>query len=91
MKQNVYTIKDAKSGTFATPFFSINDATATRSFQQAANDPNTTINQFPEDYALYKLGTFDDASAEIVSNLPEFVSNPKTQPDSATESIEKHL
>lgn len=91
MKQNVYTIKDAKSGTFATPFFSINDATATRSFQQAANDQNTTINQFPEDYALYKLGEFNDESAEFISHLPEFVANPSTKKDLATESIEKHL
>ena len=79
MIQNVYTIKDAKSNTFANPYYSINDATAIRSFQQAANDPNTTINQFPSDFSLYRLGTFCDQSAEFtLEKTPTFIANPNT-------------
>ena len=41
MIQNAYTIKDAKSGTYGVPFFTQNDATAERSFTQAAMDEQT--------------------------------------------------
>ncbi len=80
MIQNVYTIKDAKSNAFANPFYSVNDATAIRSFQQAAADSNTTISQFPEDFALYKLGSFSDESGEFtLEKTPQFVANATPQ------------
>ena len=65
MIQNAYSIKDAKANVFSAPFFSINDKTAQRSFEQAKNDSNTTINQNPEDYSLYRLAQFDDQSGEL--------------------------
>ena len=77
MIQNVYSIKDSKSNTYANPFYSINHQTAMRSFNQAANDSNTTISQYPEDFSLYHLGTFNDESGEIKSEAtPQFVANP---------------
>lgn len=94
MKQNAYTIKDAKSNTYGVPFFSVNDGTASRSFTQAAQDENTTISQFPEDYSLYKLGEFDDQSGEIKSNAPTFIMNAPVKPtisQQIEESIETHL
>lgn len=79
MIQNVYTIKDAKSNTFANPFYSINHNTAIRSFNQAANDPQTTIHQYPEDFSLYYLGTFNDENADFkAEQTPQFVANPTT-------------
>ena len=65
MIQNAYSIKDAKANVFSAPFFSINDKTAQRSFEQAKNDSNTTISQNPEDYSLYRLAQFDDQSGEL--------------------------
>lgn len=94
MIQNAYTIKDAKSGTYGVPFFTQNDATAERSFKQAAMDENTTINKFPEDYALYCVGKFDDNSGEFEQQKPVFICNAPLQKDTsqrATESIEQHL
>lgn len=94
MKQNAYAIKDAKTNTYGVPFFTHNDGTAERSFTQAANDPNTTIHQFPQDYALYRVGEFDDESGEIKPEKPVFISNApitKSATEVATESIEKHL
>jgi hypothetical protein len=80
MIQNVYTIKDAKTNAFANPFYSVNDATAIRSFEQAAADPNTTISQFPEDFSLYKLGTFSDESGEFtLEKTPQFIANPTSK------------
>ena len=82
MNLNVYSIKDSKAGTYSNPFYSINDSTAIRSFEQAASDPTTTISQFPTDYSLYRIGTFDDSSGSIKQlddGTPEFVANPTTK------------
>jgi hypothetical protein len=77
MIQNVYSIKDAKSNTFANPFYSVNHNTAIRSFNQAAADPNTTISQYPEDFSLYHLGTYNDENGKLEAEVtPQFVANP---------------
>jgi hypothetical protein len=60
MKQNIYAIYDSKMNVFSTPFFSPNNATALRSFSDAANDGTTNICKHPEDFSLHHLGTFED-------------------------------
>ena len=81
MIQNAYSIKDAKANVFSAPFFSINDKTAQRSFEQAKNDSNTTINQNPEDYSLYRLAQFDDQSGELhPEKQPYYLSTASTEP-----------
>jgi hypothetical protein len=82
MIQNAYSIKDAKANVFSAPFFSINDQVALRSFQQAQNDPNTTINQNPQDFSLYRLATFDDQSGELhPEKQPYYLSTASTALD----------
>jgi len=81
MIQNAYSIKDVKANAFSAPFFSINDAVAQRSFEQAKNDPNTTINQNPQDFSLYRLATFDDQSGELhPEKQPYYLSTATTAP-----------
>ncbi len=81
MIQNAYSIKDAKANAFSAPFFSINDQVAQRSFEQAKNDPNTTINQSPQDFSLYRLATFDDQSGELhPEKQPYYLSTATTAP-----------
>ena len=81
MIQNAYSIKDAKANVFSAPFFSINDQVALRSFDQAKIDPNTTINQNPQDFSLYRLATFDDQSGELHSEKqPYYLSTATTAP-----------
>jgi hypothetical protein len=72
---NAYTIKDQKAGTYSNPYYAVNDATAIRTFKQACSDKNTTLNQYPEDFSLFKVGIWDDQSAEIKSLDPEFIIN----------------
>jgi len=84
MIQNAYSIKDAKANVFSAPFFSINDKTAQRSFEQATNDPNTTINKNPEDFSLYRLGNFNDQSGEIYpEKQPYYISTASSAPADA--------
>jgi hypothetical protein len=65
MKINVYTIFDSASAAYMRPFFAQSDGQATRSFGDIANDKNHEIGKHPEDYSLWRIGTFDDNTAEI--------------------------
>jgi len=92
MTQNSYSIKDAKANTFGTPYFALNDQVAVRSFKQAANDENTTINKNPEDFNLYRVGKFDDQSGEFTpEKQPQFITGALVDQDTVEESIKNHL
>jgi len=65
---NVYSIYDSKSGVYSRPFFSLNNATAIRSFVQVANDQSTEIARHSADFSLHLIGTFDDTTAELVDD-----------------------
>lgn len=76
MKNKIYSIFDEKAEIFSTPFFQQNDAMAIRSFQDLANDPNSTVHKHPEDYKLYEIGHFEDLSGLIVPiDPPRFIIN----------------
>lgn len=75
MIKDMFTVYDAASKTFCTPFFSENITTATRAFAYAANDPNSEISRFPSDYSLFHFGTFDDQNAEITTVKPYHLCN----------------
>lgn len=62
---NMYVIHDKLSGVYNKPFYLQNDQVAQRSAKQLLSDPNSEISRSPEDYTLFKIGTFDDTSATI--------------------------
>jgi len=62
---NAYSIYDVKAGIFSQPYFSVNNAAAVRAFAQVANDPGNQIAVNPEDYVLYKVGTFNDQTGDL--------------------------
>ena len=69
---NVYTLRDTKAEAFNLPFFSDNHATAMRSLTvQLEQDPN--MQAFAEDFVLYCVGTFDQASGRLTPRDPEQV------------------
>lgn len=66
MKYGVYSVRDQLS-CFLRPTFDINDATAIRNFEHAVlNTEDSLFFSHPEDYALFRLGTFDDQNASFV-------------------------
>ena len=65
MKRKIYSIKDAKAEIYHLPFFQNTHGEAERSFSKTVNDPQTTLNQYPEDYDLWYLGEYDDAEGKI--------------------------
>lgn len=67
MKLYAYSIYDRKAVIFHAPFFSHSDGSAARSFSDVSNDKSTNIGRHPSDYVLYRVGEFDDASGQLLS------------------------
>lgn len=73
---HAYSVYDLKGAAFAAPFFMHTDAIAIRMFSDTVADPSHPIARHPEDYQLYRLGDFDDATGQIVPlQLPVLLVN----------------
>lgn len=66
----IFSVRDAKAETYMTPFFLRNTAMAIRSFTDAVLDESTPIGKYPEDYALFEIGGFDEFTGEVEVQLP---------------------
>lgn len=64
MNKKLFSIRDAKSG-FGNLYMEINELVALRNFSQVCTDPKTQIYEFPEDFSLYCIGTFDGETGKI--------------------------
>lgn len=67
MNYQMYSIYDKVSGLYSEPFVSLNDATATRSFNQRIK-ANPLAE--PTDFELYSLGVYSSESGQIVPSSP---------------------
>lgn len=65
----VYSIFDSKIGSYLAPFFPQAKGAAIRAFTEALNDPNHQFSKYPEDFTLFELGEWDDATASFTSHL----------------------
>jgi len=65
MEKKIFAIRDSKSESYNQPFFNHTHGEAERNFAQLASDPKSTVNQFPEDFDLFYLGTYNDQTGEI--------------------------
>lgn len=72
MKYPIYSIRDAKVG-FMTPTIDVNDASAARNFEHAVLNSATLMNSHPGDYALYRIGEFDEESGAVNGVMPVHV------------------
>lgn len=66
MKLNAYSLLDMKAGAFAVPFFMHHDAQAIRAVIELGQDMSTTVGRYPSDFALCRVGGFDDQSGGLV-------------------------
>ena len=60
--KNAYVIFDLKAKLYNAPFFLLNDQVALRTAQQLVEDPKSEVFHHPEDYAMFKIGSYDDQS-----------------------------
>lgn len=65
MIQGIYSIKDEKVG-YLQIMQDTNDMTALRNFDYAINREDSLYKANKSDFRLYKLGTFDTVTGEIV-------------------------
>lgn len=62
MISQVFSIYDTKAEAYAPPFFMARPELALRAFRDLAADVQSQVNKHPEDYVLYLIGEFDDAT-----------------------------
>lgn len=65
MNMTAASVYDSKAKTFSPPMFFRTAAEAVRSFGSAVQDKTGAIGQYPADYSLVQVGTFDDETAEL--------------------------
>ncbi len=70
-----YCIVDRKAGLYNNPVFYLRDGQAVRDFQTLCSDRQTMIGRYPDDFALYCVGSFDDEIGKFTSlDLPNVVA-----------------
>lgn len=70
MKLSVYSIFDNAAGAFMQPFFMVNDGMAVRAFSDTANTADSSIKAHPDQFSLYRVGTWNDASGYLEPEDP---------------------
>lgn len=70
-----FSLFDRKAGAFMTPFFMPSRGQAVRALTDLVSDPATTVARHPGDFALFELGSFDDALGRFSDGIPDFVTD----------------
>ena len=79
----IFAVYDLKAQDFGQPFFNQNTATALRAFADLANDPNTTVYKYPDDFTLFELGEYESNTGRIIP-----LDQPKTLASATEYKIE---
>lgn len=70
-----YCIVDRKAGLYNNPVFYLRDGQAVRDFQTLCSDRQTMIGRYPDDFALYCVGSFNDETGKFQSlDLPNVIA-----------------
>ena len=78
MQPKIYSVFDVQAEAFGQPFFMQTDGIALRSFNEAAQNPQTEISKYPDDYVLYNIGTYDDDTGIITPQTPKRLHSAST-------------
>lgn len=62
MRMEAFTVFDSAARRYLEPFFAESIEVACRMFRTVVNKAGHQFNQFPEDYTLFHVGAFDQAS-----------------------------
>ena len=65
MKLYVFTIFDSAAGAYLRPFLLRSNGEAMRTFQNECMNADSPLSQHPEDYSLYRIGSYDDNKGEL--------------------------
>lgn len=75
----IFSVRDSASELYGQPFFVPSRGVALRSFADEANRAaaDNALNQHPEDFILYELGTFDESTGAFSCHEPQQVARGK--------------
>lgn len=65
MTYGIYSVKDLKTG-YLPPTYDVNDLSAKRNFEHACINPDSLFYTHYGDYQLWKIGTFNTETGEII-------------------------
>lgn len=68
MLMKVFSVYDSAAGAYLQPFFMASRGQAIRAFTDLVNDVSHSFSKHADDYTLFELGTYDDASGKIASH-----------------------
>lgn len=69
----MFAVYDKKAMFFDSPFCVENEVQASRAFEQAVLNPQSTISKYPADFALYYLGEYIASKGNVItSDVPRF-------------------
>lgn len=60
MQTKAYSVRDSKAEIYNQPFFQKSHGEAERTLLSLVKDGKSMISQYPDDYDLYFIGTYDD-------------------------------
>ena len=69
MRLLMCSVVDTKVGAYTGMYLFRTRGEAVRSFSEAVKDQNSPFYKHPGDYVMYIVGTFDDNTGEVVSDL----------------------
>ncbi len=93
MKHKMFVIYDSAANAYMQPWFLTQEGMALRAFSDCVNDKEHNFGRHPEDYTLFNIGEFDDATAKVEWISPLSLGNgiayikPTTQPDLFTKDL----
>lgn len=70
----VYSVYDEKALVYGLPTCFSTDGLALRAFADLVQNPNSNVHKYPGDFKLYRIGEFNDASGELISNTPVYLA-----------------
>lgn len=66
----MYCLFDSRSASFQPPFVASHEGEATRGVIMGLRSGKALFAQFPTEFSLYQVGTFDSVSGELISLVP---------------------
>jgi len=70
MNSGLFSVYDSKADFFHPPFVASRAAAAERMFRQAATEKGSQFWQFPGDFDLFLIGSFDASSGLVKAVVP---------------------
>lgn len=61
----IFSIFDSKAKAYLSPFCMPSAAHAVRGVSETMMQPSSIFSDYPEDFTLFEIGTFDESTAEL--------------------------